>query len=1321
MAREDSGGARFAESGDADSVDSLLREAVAISEPSSIAPRIRLSAGDVLAGRFVIERLAGSGGMGTIHRGTDLSTREAVAIKVMASERLGDANRFAQEAVVLAELSHPSIVRYIAHGTTPQSTQFLAMEWLEGEDLAERLARSPLTVEESLLLLRRACEGVAEAHARGVVHRDLKPSNLFLMHRDPASLKVLDFGIARQREGTRTVTQSGTVLGTVGYMSPEQAMGSRDVDARTDVFALGCVLFECLTGRAAFVGPNAVAVLAKVLREDPPRVSELRDGLGDPFDVLVARMLAKSPDERPRDAATLLRALDELGQAAGGAPPASRPHLGLSAAEQKMVSVILGRPRGDHSQPTEHIDGDMSRIQEVTRRFGAEPVAMRGGGLLVVLSGRGAATDQASQAARCVLLLARLRPELCLAVATGRAETTGRIPVGAAIDRAAELLAQSDDPREGVAIDELTAGLLDPSFEVRRDCRPLVLAKERADLETTRFLMGRPTPFVGRDKEIGLLDLTLRECIDESVARAVLVTGPPGQGKSRLRHEFVARARERGDVRILIARADPVGAGSAFLLVRRLVRHAMGLREGDLATEQQASLRAYVARVCKGADAARIADFLGELIGAPSSERPSPELRAARNDPEMMGVWLRRSFGEWLSAECAATPLLLVLEDLHWGDLPSVTYLGEALRALATKPLMVLALARPEVHQAFPSLWSLAEKQEIALGRLTPRAAERLVREVLGEQLAAEALSRIVEQADGNAFYLEELIRRVAEGSSESLPETVLALVQSRLERLEPEARRIVRAASIFGEAFWRGGVAAVLGAAANTRDLDAWLRTLVQVELLSAAHESAVAGESEYRFRHGLVREAAYAMLTDADRTTGHRLAGDWLEQASEKDALTLANHFELGGERVRAIPWLLHAAHAAIEGGNLTHALSLAHRGVACGAQGVERGRLRLAEAMALLGMGWNRAESVDATREAMALLPAGSTEWFGSAVALLHSGSSLGNPSITAMALQEVVSLRVQPEQSGPYGLAMFVAIQGLTRIGDIAAAHSILERAEAMGGGVFDADPVFVMWIRIARARLALARGDLGHALASLSDAGLLADCTGDWLGRVMARYHCVQVSSQTGHVERAVEAAREVLALCEPAGLRLTIDWTTYFLAWTRIAADEPTEAIAPLRALLDKADQALVTSARAALSEALLACGDMDEAEREAVVPKEGTLGPWDRASALRSRALVELRLGRPRSAVALAEQGLEVEGTYPLAASSLRLTRAEALHELGRADEACAAIREARDRILQISATLDDLELRASYLTRVQVHARTLTLASEWLGEDTQ
>jgi serine/threonine protein kinase len=293
-----------------DTVDSFLREAAAVTDPSSL-PAGRLAAGEVVGERFRIQRLAGTGGMGAVYRAEDLSTAGYAAIKVMEIQSASAAQRFLREGDVLAELSHPCIVRYIVHGLTPQGAPFLAMDWLDGEDLCQRLSRSGLDPSESLAIARRVCEGLAVAHARGVVHRDIKPSNLFLVGEDPRETKIIDFGVARVEAGATTLTRPGTSLGTVGYMAPEQAREAADVDARADFFALGCVLFECLTGRPAFAGRPA-AVLVKVLRENPPKPSELRADLGGAFDSLVAQLLAKDREARPKDAAEVLRALDAI-------------------------------------------------------------------------------------------------------------------------------------------------------------------------------------------------------------------------------------------------------------------------------------------------------------------------------------------------------------------------------------------------------------------------------------------------------------------------------------------------------------------------------------------------------------------------------------------------------------------------------------------------------------------------------------------------------------------------------------------------------------------------------------------------------------------------------------------------------------------------------------------------------------------------------------------------------------------------------------------------------------------------------------------------
>src|SRR5262249_48965914 len=156
------------------------------------------------------------------------------------------------------------IVRYVAHGAMPTGEAYLAMEWLEGEDLRSRLAREGLTLEESITLAIRVAEALGAAHAHAIVHRDLKPTNLFLRGRQVEDVKLLDFGIAQLGGGTR-MTRTDMLLGTPGYMAPEQARSGQIVDARADVFSLGCVLFECLTGKPAFSGDHLMAVLAKIL------------------------------------------------------------------------------------------------------------------------------------------------------------------------------------------------------------------------------------------------------------------------------------------------------------------------------------------------------------------------------------------------------------------------------------------------------------------------------------------------------------------------------------------------------------------------------------------------------------------------------------------------------------------------------------------------------------------------------------------------------------------------------------------------------------------------------------------------------------------------------------------------------------------------------------------------------------------------------------------------------------------------------------------------------------------------------------------------
>jgi predicted ATPase len=260
--------------------------------------------------------------------------------------------------------------------------------------------------------------------------------------------------------------------------------------------------------------------------------------------------------------------------------------------------------------------------------------------------------------------------------------------------------------------------------------------------------------------------------------------------------------------------------------------------------------------------------------------------------------------------------VLLALEDLHWGDLPSMKLVDAALGRVRHLPLLVVGLGRPEVHDLFPRLWADRGVQEIRLGELTRRAAERLARHALGDSVPAETVARIVDRAGGNAFHLEELIRAVAEGRGDALPETVLAMVAARLDALGPEDRHVLRAASVFGQVFPQEGVLALLGGAPRAAEIEARLSALVEHEALERRAESRSPGDEDLAFRHALLRDGAYAMLTDEDRALGHRLAGAWLEAHGERDSMVLAGHFERGGEPAKAEVHYLHAARHALTG---------------------------------------------------------------------------------------------------------------------------------------------------------------------------------------------------------------------------------------------------------------------------------------------------------------------------------------------------------------------------------------------------------------------
>ncbi|WP_235880019.1 serine/threonine-protein kinase [Polyangium aurulentum] len=1296
---------------------------------------MRLSTGEIVDGRFIVERIAGSGGMGTVYRAVDRRTGNLVALKLVHDEDPEAARRFEQEAQSLADLDHPHVVRYVARGAPAPGLRYLAMEWLEGESLTARLARAQLSVEETILLGARVARALEAAHARGMIHRDIKPSNLFIVDGDVERVKVIDFGIAQMTAATRRLTATGTALGTPGYMAPEQTRGDGTrVDGRADLFSLGAVLFECLTGRPAFEGKHLMALLARLLFEEAPRIRDRRPELPRALDDLVARLLAKEPSARPPDAAAVARvleAMDDTGRGsirAGGAEPDAP----LGRTERRLFSIVAVLPQGAR----EGIETDatvltrqrIGEIEKAMRPLEARVDALANGALFVTLVATGSATDLAARAARAALALRPLLPMATITLVTGLGEATDALPVGELAERAVTLLDTAE--RYGndgeIPIDDVTAALLDGRFDVVRTKEGPALRAERDVSGHARTLLGRPSPYLGRDRELRMALELVSASLEDGSPRAVIILGAAGMGKSRLRHEIVERIRRSSDpeVAIEVGRGDSIAQGSPFSILASALRSTAQITAGEPLAVQRKKLENALGARLSEERRARVVEFLGEMVGIPFPDDASPKLRAARQSAALMADRIREAYLEYMQAELAAQPRLVVLEDLHWGDAASIKLVDAALGALEGRPFVVLALARPEVRDAFPRLWDEREVQEVRLGALPNRAAGQLVRHFLGGDVSAAEVDRLVSRAAGNAFYLEELVRAVAEGRGDELPETVLGMVESRLLSIDPDARRLLRVASVFGGAFWDGALATLLGE--DERRVASTLASLEARELVQRREDSRFSGQAEYHFRHALIREGSYAALTDRDRAVAHARAGAWLLAAGEEDPKVLAEHFSRANDADQAIRYYARAAEQSLAAGDTEAAVAVADRALGLGATGEQAAELR-----ALQTNAWTRASQFvrahEAAQVALLLATPGGLSHARALAGVIANGLFLRRLDVIGEAMDQLLRVEPAPEAISALAWAFNLAVTSLLLGGRRDAAEAYLRRMEEVTREAASADPSVEAWLAASRAYwVRFVERDVWAALALDRASARAFEEAGDGLRMPLANAHIGQDLTMLGAFEEAEDAITRAVAGAQPGSTGMLL--SLCMQAWLRLEQGRLDEAIALCDEVIagaEAVDEGLIgLTARYAALEARMGRGESQRVLRELEALEEACRSlPYMELLHLTLRAAALLAEGRAAEAVEAGQAALGKVAALGMGHyhrhALLFLTHAEALSAAGRADEAREAIERGKADLLARAGRIEDPEARRQFLERVPHHARTMALWEALMADE--
>jgi serine/threonine protein kinase len=423
---------------------------------------VRVQPGRILGEAYRVERALGAGGVGAVYEATQIRTGRRYAVKVLLPEiamKEGAAARFRREAEALAAIGHTGIVQIHDFDTEDDGTQFLVMDLLEGEDLAARITRAgALPAPEAVRVLGEIGSALSAAHALGIVHRDLKPANIFLSRRPgaPERATILDFGLAKNLAGPSVhLTATGVGLGTPLYMSPEQARGD-EVDLRSDVYSLGCILFEMLTGTAPFTGPSISVVIAKILTEEPPLVSERTNRPTPPaLDEVVRMALAKSPADRYATVQALVEAAHRAAAtSSSGASDRALAETALGVTPSDARLSPPGLPLTRDALPLER--PHESAIASRTPTSGAGPAVPS----IRPARGTGASTTDASDRPPPPTTATSAPPWMWAALGVlGTLALVGVFAIGR------ELGAREEGPRETVVVRTTEAAQTAPSSE----------------------------------------------------------------------------------------------------------------------------------------------------------------------------------------------------------------------------------------------------------------------------------------------------------------------------------------------------------------------------------------------------------------------------------------------------------------------------------------------------------------------------------------------------------------------------------------------------------------------------------------------------------------------------------------------------------------------------------------------------------------------------------------------------------------------------------------------------------------------------------------
>ena len=769
----------------------------------------------------------------------------------------------------------------------------------------------------------------------------------------------------------------------------------------------------------------------------------------------------------------------------------------------------------------------------------------------------------------------------------------------------------------------LTASMVEATEQGTLDLRGFGEPLKVHLLESVRDSGSRaPTvsaPFIGRDYELELLQMTFARAVKDERAHIFTIYGDPGVGKSRLVREFVAGVE---GATVLAGRSLPYGEGITYWPLAEMVKVAAGITDDDPVQQAVSKLRA-----CCGDDA--VADLLALAAGVLEG------IEAERSQQEI--AWAAR---EWAAELASAQPLVLVFEDIHWAEEPLLDLVEHLAERVKDAPLMIVCLARPELLDIRPG-WGGGRLRATAieLEPLGQEDSEQLVDALLDDRELSFAERRaLLEKTEGNPLFLEETTRMLLEGGTagQRIPDTLQAIIAARIDRLPRSEKLALQRASVVGRIFWEGA----LGQLAPELELEPVLDDLLGRDFITRESRSTISGESAYRFKHVLIRDVAYSGLTKGARADLHQVVADWLgERAADELVEIRAYHLEQAAT-------LLEELDGVVPPGLVTEAAATLE---AAGRRALAREANRSARRLLLRSVELEPTldRRFQAARAAWRLddLPAVAVEMetvhrlareSGDETILGRSLTALAHVTLLrdadlprARALAEEALSTLDTDSVGRFDALALLSQIAWWR-GDLEEderhTRASIELARLLEREDLEADAVQ----RLASAHIQ--RGELEEAEQLIDRAWELAQGSGSIVARAQALGSRGDLAAQRGAVDQAEAAFDEAAALFEEAGA-----------AWPRarilgklakIARGRGDLAAAErlfrdgIRILKSLEDRGTLCESQRGLAQVLLDQGRLDEAEQMALEARR-TVGPHDQSS----RATTRMALGLVRAA----------------------------------------------------------------------------------------